>query len=256
MDTPRAPGPGFVPLKPQRLSEEVHRQLKEAILGGHYTPGDRLPSERELCETFGVGRPVIREALRFLENSGLITVRQGATGGAFVQRIDSSILAHTLEGIVKMDNVSLQELTEARLALEMGAFPLAVRRLGPEDFEALEENMREVEENLDRKIRGKRNLGFHVLLVKASKNPLLLKIAEALFAFMEKLLEQYEYNEQRSRTVLGVHGQIIDLLKANEVDEAARLLEAHIRDSFCLFQAPLKTAETSGELGPGSPRRP
>jgi DNA-binding FadR family transcriptional regulator len=256
MQTERSSGPGFVPLKPLRLSEEVHRQLKEAILGGHYTPGDRLPSERELCETFGVGRPVIREALRFLENSGLITVRQGSTGGAFVQRIDSSILAHTLEGIVKMDNVSLRELTEARLALEMGAFPLVVERFGPEDLAALEANMAEVEENLDHGIRKKRNLGFHVLLVKASRNPLLAKIAEALFAFMEKLLEQYEYDVQRSRRVLNVHRDLVDLLKARQFDEAARVLEAHIRDSFALFKTPLKTQGTPAEVLSGDPGGP
>ena len=67
----------FIPIKPQRLLEEVYRQLKEAILEGHYKPGDRLPSEQAFCTAFGVGRPVIREALRFLENSGLITVRAG-----------------------------------------------------------------------------------------------------------------------------------------------------------------------------------
>jgi DNA-binding FadR family transcriptional regulator len=78
-------GTNFVPLKPQRLLEEVHRQLKEAILAGHYKPGDRLPSEQEFCKAFGVGRPVIREAFRFLENSGLIKVKPGA-GGVLLYR--------------------------------------------------------------------------------------------------------------------------------------------------------------------------
>jgi DNA-binding GntR family transcriptional regulator len=130
----------------------------------------------------------------------------------------------------------------------MGAFPLALERMEPGDLEALEQNMREVEESLGRKVRGKRNLGFHVLLVKASKNRLLFKIAEALFAFMEELLERYEYSEQRSRRVLAVHGDIIELIKAGRRGEAAELLEAHIRDSFQLFQAPLRSTDASISL--------
>ncbi len=226
----------FIPLKPQRLSEEVYRQLKEAILGGHYKPGDRLPSEKSFCETFGVGRPVVREALRFLENSGLISVRPGAGGGAFVQKIDSATLAGMFEGIVKMDNVSLEELTEARLALEMGALPLVLKRISKKDIEGLEQNLREVRESLDRGLRGKRNLGFHVLLLKASGNQLLSKIAEALMGLMSSVLEEYEYSAERSREVLITHEHLIELLKKKEYAKAQHLLEEHIRDTFRLFK--------------------
>jgi GntR family transcriptional regulator, transcriptional repressor for pyruvate dehydrogenase complex len=226
----------FLPLKPQRLCEEVYRQLKDSILGGYYKPGDRLPSEKAFCETFGVGRPVIREALRSLENSGLISVRPGAGGGAFVQKIDSSILAGTFEGIMKMDNVSLEELTEARLSLEMGALPLVFKRIKSEDLDLLERNLKEVRENLDRGIRGKRNLGFHVLLLKASGNQLLSKIAEALMGLMGNLLEDYEYSVERSRQVLRIHEQLIHLLRTKQHSKATQVMEAHIKGTFHLFR--------------------
>jgi GntR family transcriptional regulator, transcriptional repressor for pyruvate dehydrogenase complex len=233
----------FIPLKPQRLSEEVHRQLKEAILSGHYKPGDRLPSEKAFCETFGVGRPVVREALRSLENSGFISVRAGAGGGAFVQRIDSSILTDTFEGIVKMDNVSLEDVTEARLALEMGALPLILARIKPNNYAELEQNLDEVRENLRQGVRGKRNLAFHVLLLKISGNPLLIKIAEGLFDLMSKLLEQYEYSDQRSRKVMKIHEELIHLLKAKEYEKVRKLLEAHIKESIPLFGQPFHNSD-------------
>jgi GntR family transcriptional regulator, transcriptional repressor for pyruvate dehydrogenase complex len=236
----------FLPLKPQRLSEEVYRQLKDAILEGHYKPGDKLPSEKSFCETFGVGRPVVREALRSLENSGLISVRPGAGGGALVQKIDSSILAGTFEGIVKMDNVSLEELTEARLALEMGALPLVFRRISPEDLDELERNLEEVRQNLARGIRGKRNLGFHVVLLKASGNQLLSKIAEALMGLMGRLLEDYEYSTERSREVLKIHEQLIQLLRTKQYDKATQLLDAHIKDTFHLFRRQTGSGHRSG----------
>lgn len=235
--------PIFLPLKPQRLSEEVYHQLKESILGGHYKPGDRLPSEKAFCETFGVGRPVIREALRFLENSGLISVRPGAGGGAFVQKIDSSILTHTFEGIVRMDNVSLEDLTEARLALEMGALPLILERIGAEDFGELEQNLKEVAQNLELGVRGKRNLAFHVLLLKATGNPLLIKIGEGLFDLMGKLLEQYDYSEQRSRKVMKIHEELIHLFRTKQHEKVKQLLESHIKDSVPLASLPSRNSD-------------
>ncbi len=236
----------FLPLKPQRLCEEVYRQLKEAILDGHYKPGDKLPSEKSFCETFGVGRPVVREALRSLENSGLISVRPGSGGGAFVQKIDSSILAGTFEGIMKMDNVSLEELTEARLALEMGALPLVFKRIKTEDLDELERNLKEVRENLARGIRGKRNLSFHVLLLKASGNELLSKIAEALMALMGTLLEDYEYSAERSQKVLKIHEQLIHLLRTKQYSKATQLMELHINDTFHLFRRHVGNGHRSG----------
>jgi GntR family transcriptional repressor for pyruvate dehydrogenase complex len=228
-------GSVFEPLRPQRLPEEVFLRVKRAILDGHYKPGDRLPSQQELCETFGVGKPVVREALRSLENSGLISVRQGGGGGAFVQKIDASTLVRTFEGIVKMDNISLEELSEARLALEMGALPLVFERLQAEDLEQLRQNLEDARDNLERRLRGKKNLNFHVLLLKASKNPLLFKIAEALYELMSQLIEKYEYSEERSRRAFLIHQRLIELLEAREFTKVEDLLESHIKDSKTLF---------------------
>ena len=221
----------FVPLKPQRLSEEVFRQLKEAILEGYYKPGDRLPSEQAFCAAFGVGRPVIREALRYLENSGLISVRTGAKGGAFVQKIDSSILLNTFEGIVKLDGISMEELHEARLVLERAVMPLIMGRIEKTDIKALEANLNEVRENVEKGIRGKRNLAFHVLLFEASRNKLLIKIGQALFALMDKLLDRYEYSEERSRKVLEEHTVLVELLKAGDLMKVQQAIENHIRET-------------------------
>ncbi|HEX2964186.1 MAG TPA: FCD domain-containing protein [Syntrophorhabdaceae bacterium] len=225
----------FGPLKPQRLLEEVHKQLKEAILEGRYKPGDRLPSEQEFCKMFGVGRPVIREAFRFLENSGLIMVKAGARGGAFVQKIDASVLFNTFEGIVKLDGISKDELHEARVAFELAALPLVMRRITKEDIKALEDNLREVRENVEKNIRGKRNITFHVLLFKASRNQLLIKIGEALFELMERILDKYEYSEKRSRTFLEEHTALVELLKAGKMKKARLSIENHIRDSITHF---------------------
>jgi GntR family transcriptional regulator, transcriptional repressor for pyruvate dehydrogenase complex len=236
MNQPEEHNGVFIPIKQQRLSEEVFRQLKEAILGGRYKPGDRLPSEKLFCESFGVGRPVIREALRFLENSGLISVKAGAGGGAFVQKIDSSILTNTFEGIVKLDGISMKELTEARLALEMGALPLIIERIGEDDVKALEKNISEAKESIEKGIRAKRNLAFHVVLIKASGNQLLIKIGEALFDLMDKLLDHYPYSVERSKVVLEEHRSVIEAFKAGDKEKVRQIMLKHIGDTFAISE--------------------
>ncbi|HEX2965786.1 MAG TPA: FCD domain-containing protein, partial [Syntrophorhabdaceae bacterium] len=131
-----------------------------------------------------------------------------------------------------MDGISIEELHEARLALEKAILPMIMERIGKSDVEALEANIREVRENVEKGIRGKRNLTFHILLFKASGNQLLIKIGEALFALMDKLLDRYEYSEERSRTVLEEHIALVALLKAGQLKKAQSAIEHHICDTI------------------------
>ncbi|HEY9280152.1 MAG TPA: winged helix-turn-helix domain-containing protein, partial [Eoetvoesiella sp.] len=75
--------PSFSPIRPQRAFEEVCEQIRREVAAGTLRPGDRLPPERELAEQLGVSRTAIREALRSLENAGLVQCQQGMGGGAF-----------------------------------------------------------------------------------------------------------------------------------------------------------------------------
>lgn len=222
-------------LKRKRLSEDITDQLKKAIYEGAYSPGDRLPSENALGEIFRVGRPVVREALRTLENSGLIFVRPGAGGGAFVKKIGSGTLSQALEGIVRLDKVSLEELTEARLAVEMAILPLAIKGMTDKDIHALEENIQEAKRCLDEGIQEPKNLKFHILLARASHNELLTKICEALLKVMAGILEAHDYSYERKKTILREHEELMALIKSNDFEGVRRALERHIRDTNRLF---------------------
>ena len=74
----------FSPVQPERVSQLIESQLKEAIIKHHYRAGDKLPSERELAQMFCASRSSIREAIRSLERSGFVVVKKGVQGGAFV----------------------------------------------------------------------------------------------------------------------------------------------------------------------------
>jgi DNA-binding FadR family transcriptional regulator len=233
----RPSGP-LQPLKRRRLSEEITLQLRDAIFSGEYRPGDKLPAESALGELFRVGRPVVREALRSLENSGLIFVRPGSGGGAFVKKIGSRTLSDTLEGIARLDQVSMEELTEARLAVEMATLPLVFENIDPGDLEALERNIEDAQASLEQGIEEPKNLTFHVLLAKASHNRFLFKITEALFRVLVTLIQEYEYSYQRKKRVLDEHRALLDLLKGKQYETLEKALETHIKASVKYLDNP------------------
>jgi DNA-binding FadR family transcriptional regulator len=229
---------GLYSLKRRRLSEDVSNQLKDAIYQGNFKPGDKLPSENALREIFMVGRPVVREALRFLENSGMISVRPGAGGGAFVKKISANTLSETFEGIIKLDQVSMEGLTEARLAVEMSLLPLIIERIQPGDLKALENNIVEANESLEKGIEEPKNLEFHILLAQASHNQMLIKISEGLLKVMARLLKAYPYSYERKKVVLEEHQALLDLLQAKKYKALERALADHIEGTLSFFDRP------------------
>lgn len=122
----------FISLKPQRISENVAGQLKNAILRGDYGPGDKLPSERELTEAFQVSRVVVREALRTLELSGFLSIRQGPYGGAYVQKLGYERLSDFYTDLFLTRQLSAKELVQARFLLEPEVARLAAENLTEE----------------------------------------------------------------------------------------------------------------------------
>lgn len=220
----------FVPIKNRRLFEVVAEQLKDAIFKGQYNSGDRLPSEKELCESFRVGRPVIREALRVLENSGIVSIRPGAGGGIFVKKLDSDHLLDSFEAIIRLDRLTLQQITEARLVFERAVLPLVLERIQPEDIERLQESINLARDGLARKIPDPKNLEFHIILAEISRNPLLINITRALFEIVRKYLARSELSFERKKHVLEDHEMILELIKGKDYGKLQNFMEKHIKE--------------------------
>jgi DNA-binding FadR family transcriptional regulator len=100
--------------------EDVAGRIRQAIVTGKLVAGERLAPERELAEQFGVSRLTVRDALRALEATGLIEVRVGARGGAFVTVPSGSIVGQTMSDMMRMSAVSPGDIVEARLIVELG----------------------------------------------------------------------------------------------------------------------------------------
>ena len=218
----------FSPIKNKRLFEIVAEQIREAIIVGHYNSGDRLASEKELCQSFGVGRPVIREALRTLENAGTLSIRPGAGGGIFIKKVDSDQLMNSLETIVQLDKVTIEQITEARLAIEKSVWTLYLKQIQPEDIQRLEDNIAHARECIANNIPEPRNIAFHVILAEVSRNPLLIMMTKALCDILQKYLSQLGISMERKKRVLEVHELILKHIKEGNYREAMEMLEKDV----------------------------
>jgi GntR family transcriptional repressor for pyruvate dehydrogenase complex len=133
----------FRPIKPLRISEEVAQQLKQSILVGHFKPGERLPTERDLSEQFQVSRAATREALRVLENAGFVVTRQGATGGAYVTDLTFDRTVNAFFDLFMAEKISIAEINYVRVLVEPDVARLAAERVNDEYAQRLKASMTE-----------------------------------------------------------------------------------------------------------------
>src|SRR5438445_349963 len=110
------------------LGMEVMKQVQEAIFGGLLEPGDRLPPERELAEQFGLSRMSVRLALHTLESSGLVEIRVGSSGGAFIREPNFDPLRETLASMLRSKKANILELAETRKIYESAIAGLGEER--------------------------------------------------------------------------------------------------------------------------------
>src|SRR5919206_1010532 len=129
----------FAPVSVPRASSAIAEQIRSAILGGRLKAGDRLSPERELADQFGVSRVTVRDALRSLEAMGLIEVKVGARGGAFVTAPTGSKVAQTMSDMMLMSATTPEDIVEARLIVELGTVTLACARATKDDLRELRE---------------------------------------------------------------------------------------------------------------------
>src|SRR5258708_6348803 len=138
----RAPGRvEFRRIRTPRVFEEIADQIRKELSHRRLRAGDRLPPERALAAQFGVSRNTLREALRSLENAGLLSLRKGAAGGAFVRESTGDAIVTGLRDMFHLGAISAEHLTEARVMIESSAVRAACERATAEDIAALRANI-------------------------------------------------------------------------------------------------------------------
>jgi DNA-binding FadR family transcriptional regulator len=222
----------FKPLKThQKIFQQISEQIRELILSGVLGPGSKLPSEKELSNQFNTGRMVVREALRTLEQSGLIYVKRGSLGGAFVKDPDTTVLTRSISDLISIGNVTLRELIEARLGIEKVVLEFAIRRMDDEALDLLKKNIEDSEQKF---LKGERatdeHIHFHILLAKSTQNLLFEMMIESIMNVTKSFLLSLKPDVNYIRNVLTYHKGIYLALQEKNLLTAEQIMEKHLLD--------------------------
>jgi GntR family transcriptional regulator, transcriptional repressor for pyruvate dehydrogenase complex len=213
----------------------VLEQLREAILSGRIRPGDRLPGERHLCESFGVGRPTLREALRSLEAIGMIEVRPGKGGGSYAVTPSESTVGDALSALVNLRGASFEDLAEFRVDFEGENAAWAARCADAQDISALQAIVAEAgaiaEDTAGRRQLARIDVRWHEALARATKNRLRIGIAlgihDAVLRRHEALVRPAAADEHLGTIPADIAG-ITTAIVAGDAETARLLMREHI----------------------------
>ncbi len=212
----------FRPIRGVRAFEEIAGQIRRELTERRLRPGDRLPAERLLAAQFGVSRNTLREALRSLENSGLLRLRKGAAGGAFVSEGNGHAVVTGLHDMFRLGSIQPEELTEARVLIESIAVRMACERATADDIAALKQNIaaaeRAVRERVDFYDLAAIHLEFHRILALATHNPVMVIVMQALIDVMQHFIRTI--GQSKAAWVLPARRRFIKHLEAGDVDAA------------------------------------
>lgn len=219
----------FQPARPRRAFDEIITQIRTLINDGQLKPGDRLPAERALAAQFSVSRNTVREALRMLEISGLIAMRRGAQGGAFITRPTADTLATRINVGLSLTDFSLADLTDAMRWL----CELVVRVSGPRltgaDYAILEQNLTaaaRLTRESDREQRALVLTEFYNILARSSENPILQLLIESLTSVMRGVIPHLATPDHTF--VIRGRRKLLTLLRDGDIDGAVEELDRYL----------------------------
>lgn len=238
----------FTPVQIGRAGEDIALQIEAAILEEKILPGERLPSERELQAQFQCGRGVIREAIRALKQKGLVEIRKGAKGGAYVKQIDVATASESLALFLKQQHIGPGHTAEFRESIDRVITILAIARSSPDDKHALiqeTENLLELACQLqpDKEKLARLDRQLNIQLAKMSKNPIFEWVMDAIqhgfSSYDYALYEDPDYRQITAENWCETARYIAD----NDPVKALNSISAH----YTLLQKCVAAREKSAE---------
>ncbi len=223
--------PQLKPIPRASLSDGIVDQIAGLIASGGLKPGDRMPSEKELCRQFHVGRTSVREALRSLAALGVVESHAG--DGTFVAASAGAGLERSLRFAVLLDARELEDLVEARVALETQLAGLAARRRGPADLEEMREAIAGMKAaGADAEAYLASDLRFHLAIARAAGNTILRKMLETTRGYLQAWIrETLASSKRRAAVSIAEHRRILAALEAGDAEGAAAAMRGHLVSS-------------------------
>lgn len=207
----------------KKISDSVVEQIEKMIESGTIGPGEKLPSVRELCEMFGVGRSAVRDALLTLKGRGIVDVKQGE--GTFVCKFDSAKIFNNQ--LIFPESKDVHELFQVRKMLEPQIAETAAEMCTDSDITRMESYLKEEGE-----LSWEQDYEFHLSIVKSTKNNILLQFMEFISAMTKSVMSDFhsyiQHDESLKNTVGEQHGAIFEAIKEGNGILANEKMKEHL----------------------------
>lgn len=215
------------PNRQKRTYEEITSRLHTLVENDGLKPGDRLPPERQLAIMFGVSRNSVREAIKSLEQHGMLVSKPGA--GTFIAASGKGNLASALEDAFARERHRLDDIFELRLLLEPQIAHLAAQRVSQSELEEMQNLVREYEKNMHEGLPVFfLDQAFHDAIASATGNQSIMLLMEQMHDLLGESRDDALQSPARSANSLHDHIKILSALSDHDPDRARNAMSDHL----------------------------
>ena len=243
----------FEPIKQAKATDEVLAQLKESILRGAFKTGDKLPSERELTSLFNVSRGVVREAIRGLQVSGYVEIKQGPLGGAYVKEVSLGLFETGFSDLFFSNKLTISEVLNVRQYIEPEIARLAAQNINDDYRKKLERALEQENQpfvssdDLMNKLTA-----VHYIIAEMCGNRLFEGIIISIISLTHEIIRVLLTDLLKLHGV-GEHEDIVRAVINGDPDTAAEAMSLHSKDFSRVF---LELEQSEGWLWGSTPSKP
>lgn len=221
----------FKPIKPQKMSAQIAEQIRTSILTAEFSPGEKLPPERELSELFGVSRPSVREALNILSAAGLVESHQG--GGTIVKSLLELSAGTPLSVLIKNEQSRALDVIEVRKSMEANTAFYAASRALPDDVRKLEKIVAEMAVNITHNRPSiELDAHFHITVAQSTHNVVWLHLMQSIFDAMKEfqrgVWRAVYLTEDDHRSLYIQHSAVFEAIRDHQPELARDAMIAHL----------------------------
>lgn len=227
--------PELKPIEKTSVSDAIANQLVALISQGALKPGDRIPSEKQLCEKFNVGRTSVREALRSLAGMGILESHAG--DGTFVTRDSGKQLERMFQWGLILDRKVIDDLIDTRMMLETHTARLAAKKATPADLDEMESALRGMADAVENPAEYlEHDLRFHLVIARATQNSILQSLLGTTRAYLQAWIQRTlnstpDAVRRRAKLSVTEHRAIVKALRSRDAKAAGKAMAAHILSS-------------------------
>lgn len=219
------------PIKTRKIYEEISDSFIDMLKSGKLQPGDKLDSVEQLAKSFDVSRSAIREALSGLRAMGIVESRQGE--GTFIKEFDASKFSLPVATALIMKRDDIKELSDVRKILEVGSATLAAQHHLEHELKPMEQALQDMKNAKGRGDVGeKADLDFHLAIVKASHNKMLVNLMTSVSDIMVESMRETRrlilYSEEQSKQLYKEHERIYEAIKSGRPNDAHEAMMHHL----------------------------